>query len=64
MNIKPIYVILLVIISNNILVNLSIIFTYHLIFIGLLFQYIKFYLSIPRNYFSYIALLRSALAII
>ena len=43
------YVILFVIIFNNILLSLSITLIYYYIFNSLLFKYIKFYLFIIRN---------------
>ena len=58
------YVILLVIISNNILLNLPIALTYYFISIDLFFQYIKLHLSIVINWVFYIALLKSKSAII
>ena len=60
----PHYVILLIIISNNILLSSLIAPTYYFIFIGLHFQYTKAHPSIIGNWLSYIALLRSASAII
>ena len=51
--------ILLIIISNNILLNPSIAFTYYFVSDGLFFWYNKLYSSIIKNWFFYIALLRS-----
>ena len=50
--------ILLVIISNDILLSLSITFTYYLIPDSSFFQYIKSHLFVVENWFSYIALLK------
>ena len=58
------YISFLIIISIFILLNSLIIFTFYFIFTGSIFQYIKFYLSIIKNWFSYIALLKNILAII
>ena len=56
--------ILLVIISNNILLDLPIIFIYHFVLDSLSFQYTKSHLFIIENCFFYIILLKNALAII
>ena len=55
---------LFVITSINILLSLSIAFTYYFVSIGLFFQYIKSYFFISKNWFSYIALLKSVPAVI
>ena len=55
------YIILLVIIFNNILLSSPIAFIYYLIFDGLFFWYIKFYLSIIENRLFFITFLKSAL---
>lgn len=39
---------------NKIPIRLPIILIYYLIFIGLFFQYIKYYLSVMKNWFFYI----------
>ena len=56
------YMILLIIISNNILLSPSIAFTYHLITNNLFIKYTKFYLSIIENRLFFIVLLKSTLA--
>ena len=56
---SPHYMISLIITSNNIPLSLPIILTYCLDPDSSPFQYIKIYLSIIGNRFSYIALLRS-----
>ena len=48
----------LVIASNDILLNLSIVFIYYLIFDNSLFQYIKPNLPIVENWLSFITLLK------
>ena len=58
------HVILLVITSNNIPLSLSIVLTYYLVLNGSLFQYTKSHPSIFENWFSYIVLIKSALAVI
>ena len=58
------YVILLVILSNNVLLSPPITFTYHFISISLYSWYIKFYLSIIKNWLFCIALLRNTLTVI
>ena len=58
------HVILLVITSNNIPLSSPITFTYYLIPDGSPFQYTKPHLSIIKNCLSYIALLRSAPAVL
>ena len=60
----PHYVISLVIISNNILISLSIALTYYFICDNSLFWYTKPYSYIIRNSSSYIALLKSVPAVI
>ena len=56
--------ILLIIILNNILLSLLIVFIYHFVLNGLFFQYAKPHLSIIGNCFFYIILLKNVLAII
>ena len=55
------YIISLVIISNKILLNLLIVFTYHLIFIGLFSWIIKPYLFIIKNWLMFIILFKNIL---
>ena len=55
------YIILFIIIFNNILLNLLIALIYYLAPDSLPFSYTKTYLSIIRNWFSFIALLKSIL---
>ena len=53
------HIILLVIISNDILLNSLIALIYYFILNSLLFQYTKSYLSIARNWFFFIILLKN-----
>ena len=64
MAVWPRHMILLVITSNNIPLNLPIVFIYHFVLNGSSFQYTNPHLSIVGNWLSYIVLLQNALAAI